>query len=98
MHHPQHLPPQSASLSVNPSAFARSADILAGEAAGNDVDSPAVLLNKLACEGSDIVVSPNVGPVLLQHCKAERLNLALPDNRHARPFKAKVYAADAAEQ
>jgi hypothetical protein len=37
---PRHLGPEAAALSVNTGALARNADVLAGEAAGDDIDPP----------------------------------------------------------
>jgi hypothetical protein len=97
-HQPQHLPPQSASLCVKPSAFSRKRHVSARESAAEQVDSSTVSPNKFTCEGFDIIISPNVGPVFFQNVAAERVKFALPLDRHAGAFEAQIETADTCEE
>jgi hypothetical protein len=73
--------------------FAREADGLAGEAAGDEIDG----LRGLD-EGPDIAISRNVWPVACKHLDAPRVVLDLPGDSHPGSFEAKINAADAAKE
>ena len=66
-HQPQHLHPQSASLACDACAIPGERDVLTGEAPGDDVDMTGAPSNKLNCEGSDVIVAVDLGPVLPEY-------------------------------
>lgn len=68
-----HLAPQNGLGMSEPLALARRARALAGEAAGDDIDSLGTSSN---C--SDIVIDPDSGPAQGEHLASERVDLAEP--------------------
>jgi hypothetical protein len=86
------LGPEPAFVGLRES-LAGEADGLAGEPAGEDVDSGGV--------GSDrahVVVAGDVGPVAGEDAAAPRVELALPGDAHAGAFEAQIDSADAGEE
>jgi hypothetical protein len=86
--------PQPASLAVDPGPLPGVADVLAREPAADEVGT---LGEHVGAQGADVIVPPDVRPVLRQNLPAERVDLHLPDARHARAFKPEVESADASE-
>jgi hypothetical protein len=68
-------------------------DGLAGEAAGEHVDSGCV-----GSDGADVAVTGDVGPVAGEDAAAPRVELALPGDVHPSSFESEVDAADAREE
>ena len=87
------LGPQSAALAVDAGSPAGQADVLAGEAAADDVDG----LHGVASNRSDVLVQRRVRPVLAEDGAREGLDLTLPGDGHACALEPKVEPADAAE-
>ena len=93
-HEPQHLPPQSAALAVHALLGSCAADVLAGEAAGQDADGREVG----AVDEADVAVLRDARPVPAQDAAALGIRLDLPGAPEPGPLQAKVEPADAAEQ
>ena len=75
------------------------AEVLAREAAADDINVNSVSAKSVGCECSDIVILPHVGPMLRQHLAAKRVYLAERNRlKPARAFKAEVEPADTCEQ
>lgn len=87
---PQELRPQPTRI--------RLATPLAGEGDGLAWESPGDEVNGGGIEGSDVIMSWDSRPVLLQDAPAERIKLHLPRARHAGALEARVHAANAGEQ
>jgi hypothetical protein len=68
--------------------LAGTADGLAGEPAANQIDSWPGISEPPFDAGSDVVMPGHLRPVFRQHPPAERVDLDLPDNGHARPLEA----------
>jgi hypothetical protein len=90
---PRVLPPQSGPLTVEPGSLAGEGEVLAGEPTAQDVDRRGVV------ELPDIGVPLDAGPVLREHCPAERVHLTLPhDVAHTGSLEPKFEGADPTEQ
>lgn len=73
------------------------ANVLAGEAAANDVNSSCG--KSVGCERSDVIVNRDSRPMLRQHAPAEWINLAERDRLEtASALEAKAEPANAAEE
>jgi len=88
------LPPEPASLSVEPGGLPGKGNVLAGETPADDVDG----LCRLFVDVFDMLKPLRVGPVFFEHRPAEFILLGLP-HRVAKPgpFEAKLQAADPGE-
>jgi hypothetical protein len=86
--------PEAASISVQAFAWAGKTDVLAGEAATDDVDRLEVVCSNV----SDIFIARHLGPMLREHGATERVDFHLPLRRQSGAFKAKIKPADASEQ
>jgi hypothetical protein len=92
------LRPQPGPSPFDARALAGARDILAGEAAADEVDgSDAVLLEPLRREGPDVVVEPGFRPVLAEDSPGIPILFAEGDGVHADRFEAKGKPSDAAE-
>ena len=90
---PEVLKPEARPSAVEPGPGAGVAEILAGETSADDVDGSE------SFGGSDIVISPGVGPVLREDSAAERVSLNLPNGgAEARALEAKFEPTDATEE
>jgi hypothetical protein len=69
------LTPQSRAAASKASALARAADVLAREAATDEVDAL-----EIGTDGADVVVSLDVWPVLREHSSTELVSLDLPSH------------------
>jgi len=70
------------------------ADVLTGEAAGENVDR----LDALAAESARVDVARDARPVSREDSPAERIGLALPRDAHPGSFEAEIETADPGEQ
>lgn len=87
------LTPQSASCTFESVTSSKDADVLAWEAAADDVDGG----KSSSC--ADIGEPLSMWPVTSKHAQAERIALHLPDSaRTSGTLKAKLKPTDAAEQ
>jgi hypothetical protein len=94
LHDPQELEPQSRSLAVEARAFPCDRDVLAGEAARDEVDWLEVVLADLA----NVSVAWHVGPMSGQNASCEVVDLALPPDFKACPFQPKINPPNSCEQ
>jgi hypothetical protein len=91
--------PEAASFSVKTSAFAGKADILAWEAAADDINSNSVCRQPLSGEAPDIFVLRDIGPMLSQNSATEWIDLAERNGfKSSGSLKTKREAADARKQ
>jgi hypothetical protein len=87
--------PEAGARTVESGSLPGVGQILAGEAAAQDVDG----LEDGGINGSDIGVPPGLGPMPLEHRKGERVDLDLPDHvTHAGELEAGLETPDPAEQ
>jgi hypothetical protein len=86
--------PQSRSLASKSCPLSGEGNILAGESPADEINIP--LSDRR--EGSHIIPSGHVGPVLLKDSSCMGINLHLPLADHPGPLKPKVEAPDAGEQ
>lgn len=93
---PKHLEPErGAGAAADADAFPGLADILAGEAAGDDIDAGEIV----AGERADVFEPLDVWPVLREDGARPRVGFALPDGPEASgPLKAVLKSADAGEE
>jgi hypothetical protein len=90
---------QTAALSGKPRALPCCADVLAGEAACDDIDGNSIGSKSLCGECSNVIVNRNLGPVFAENLLRELFDLAESNGlKTARALKAKAEAADACEQ
>lgn len=87
--------PEAASFSIEASAFSGEADILAGESAADSIDGNPIGSKSSCCEGLDIVVTWDGGPVFGEDFATERLALTERDGSHSCSFESEAEAADA---
>jgi hypothetical protein len=88
------LAPEAAPPAGDPDALSRCGDVLAGEAATDEVDGL-----KSPCPGeADIAASNNVGPVPREDVLTEWLPLNLPAHREASALEPEGHAPDAREE
>jgi hypothetical protein len=90
----EHLEPKTRPFAVESSPEAESADVLAGEAAGDDVNGR----DCLGVDVPDVWHAKHVRPVLLKNSEGVRVELALPQAAHTRPLEAEIEAADARKE
>ena len=88
------LEPETASLTCEADAFSGEADVLAGESATQQIDR----FDSWPIDGTDIAVSPHVGPVLGEHSLTPRVDFDLPLHVHSGSFKSKVKSSNSGEQ
>jgi hypothetical protein len=89
------LAPQARPLSVNAGSGAGDTDVLAGEAAADDIDA---IGEPFALEAPDVGKARDVRPVLSQDGSAIGLDLAEGDGPHSGPFEPEAEAADAGKE
>jgi hypothetical protein len=88
------LAPEAAAESGDADAPARGGDVLAGKAAGDEIDRL-----KGPCPGeADVTASNNVGPVAGEDVFTERLPLDLPAHREAGALEPERHAPDAGKE
>jgi hypothetical protein len=92
---PSELKPKTGPCTGEPGPFPGIADVLAREAAADDIDFPVAFF---WWERADIGVSPDIGPVLGENLLGIRVNLHLPCTLHPGPLKAEIETTDAAEK
>jgi len=92
---PSELVPKTGPCAGEPGPFSGVADVLAGEAAADEIDFPVAFFRG---ERADIGVSPDIGPVLGEDFLGIRVNLHLPCTLHPGPLKAEIKTTDAAEE
>ena len=90
--------PETGLRSGDAGASASNADVLAGEAAADDVHGNSICSQSVGGEGSNIIVAYHVGPVPLQNFPAEHIDFAECDRGHPGPLKAETETTDAAEK
>lgn len=93
-HKPSVLGPKAASSTRKASASAGEADVLAGEAAADEVDGGELV----ADDGSDVGEPVDAGPPSSKDSCAEWVILYLPKDAHAARLEPEVQAADASEE
>ena len=81
---PAILTPEARPLAAEPGALPGNADILAGEAAAEDVDSREEVPHGDSVDGADVVISNSVRPVLCENVTTPRIPLHLPADPPAR--------------
>jgi hypothetical protein len=91
---PSKLVPKTGPRTGEPGPFPGIADVLAREAATDDIDFPVAFFRG---ERADIGVSPDIGPVLGEDFLGIRVDLHLPHTLHPSPLKAEIETADASE-
>jgi hypothetical protein len=90
---PAILAPEARPLTAEPGALSGEADVLAGEAAADDVDS------RESVDGTDVVISNSVRPMLCENFTTEPIPLHLPQHPRARRrLDAELKAPDAREE
>jgi hypothetical protein len=88
------LSPETGPLACNASLRAGVADVLAGEAATDDIDSWGIS-GKLVCiEGSYVIPDWHVGPMLLEDCAAVGIDFTETDGLHPGSLKPETKTAD----
>jgi hypothetical protein len=91
---PSELVPKTGPLSCESSSFSCNADVLAGEAAADEIDGPI----SLGCwESPHVVVSWDVGPMLGEDAVGVVIYFDLPLADHPGPLQAEIEAADSRE-
>lgn len=86
--------PEPAAVAVEAVAEAGGADVLAGEAAADEVDA-----GKVGSAGEPDIAAPgDGGPVALKDRLAEGVGLDLPDDPHPCPFEPRIHASDPGEE
>jgi hypothetical protein len=88
------LPPEAAAESGDPDAPAGGGDVLAGEAASDEIDA----LERGAPGEADVTASNNVGPVPGEDVLTVRLPLDLPAHREPGALEPERHATDAREE
>jgi hypothetical protein len=73
---PEHFRPEAGAGPLDAGALAGRADVLAGEAAADDIGIEPVLSESLRGEGLHVLVEPHVGPVLAEHAAGVAVLLA----------------------
>lgn len=92
------MEPEAGPRACNTSVLAGLAEVLAGEAAADDIDG-SVPSSKLGCvQLRDIVVAVNVGPMAGKNCPAVGVDFAEGDGAEAGALEAETEAADSAEE
>jgi hypothetical protein len=72
---------------------------LTREAANDAIDGNSICSETFSGKLFDIFIAGNLGPVLLEHASAERIDLAERDGLEtARPLQTKVEAADSGKE
>ncbi len=87
-----HLSPESRTLPGKTGAVASETDVLAWEPAADEIDLFWVF------DATNISVSVNIRPVLLQHPSAKRVYFYLPLHRPSHPLGGEIKTADTGEQ
>ena len=96
---PVELKPETRARPFEARAFTGEADVLAGEAAANDVDwSNAVLFKSCCIECPHVVIDWNVAPVFAKNRLGVGFSLAKSGGFDARPLETQREPADAREQ
>jgi hypothetical protein len=80
---PSELVPKTGPCAGEPGPFPGVADVLAREAAADEIDFPVTFFRG---ERADIGVSPDIGPVFGEHFLGIRVDLHLPSTLHPGPF------------
>lgn len=91
---PRHFAPETGACSSDPGTLPGGRDVLAGEPAGDDVDSG----KSVGVELSHVVESRDVGPVLGEYGSAEGIDFALGDDAHSGAFEPEVDSADSGKE
>lgn len=93
------LRPKSGASAVDASALPCKANVLAREAAADDVDANSIGSKSSCREGSDVVIDGHLGPVLVEDTARERFDLAERDGLEpASALEPEGEPADAREQ
>jgi hypothetical protein len=74
--------------------FAGNTNVLAGEAATDDIGNNSVCPKTVSGKGSHIVIAGDVGPVLFEDGSAIGLDFTEGDGSHPGSFEAKAKAAN----
>jgi hypothetical protein len=90
---PSELVPKTGPSSGEPGTFSGDADVLAWEAAADEVNAPLALRR----ERPHVFMLRDFRPVLFEDCGCIRVNLHLPLAFHPSPFKAQREPADTGE-
>jgi hypothetical protein len=92
---PRHFLPETGACSSDPGTLPGGANVLAGESAGDEIDS---IGKSVGCEGPDVIEKSDVGPMLSEDFPTEGVDLALPHDGKACPLEAPVDASDSGKQ
>jgi hypothetical protein len=95
----EHLTPKATFGSVRSSHSPGEADVLAGEAANDDINGNSVCAQSFSGETQDIFIVGCLRPMLSQHAPAERVDLAERDSLEpASALQAEVESADSCKK
>jgi len=90
------LCPEARPFALNPCASSGDADVLAGEAPADDINSNSICGKSIGGEFSDIFVNRDVGPMLGEDTTGERFDFAEGDSlKAARALQAEAKASNA---
>jgi hypothetical protein len=95
---PSEFVPETTSFAVETGAAARLRNVLAGEAAGDEIDGNSIGSKALRGERSDVIEDRNLGPVMGKDAPAEIVGLAERDGSHSGSFEPEAEAANSAEE
>src|SRR3546814_5150166 len=90
---------ETGTLTGKSEAASRDADVLAGEAARDDINvGNSIGRKSICCEFSNVMIARHLGPIFLEYTAGKFLDLAERDGfKSASPLKTKREAADAGE-
>lgn len=94
---PGKLAPKPAALAVDAGAAARLRNILAGEAAGDEIDGNSIGSKALRGKAADVGKDWRIGPVMGEDSSAEVVGFAECSRSHPGSFKAEAESANSAE-
>jgi hypothetical protein len=80
---PVHLVPKTGAFSGESEPLASNADVLTGKTAADEVNFPVAVLWR---ECANVIMPPNIRPVLLKHSHRVGLAFNLPRTSHASPL------------
>ena len=90
--------PEAGSIAAEAGATSGDADILAGEAAADEVGNNSVCCQSGCGEGANVMVAGHSRPMLRQHAAAKRFDFAERNGLHAGALEAEAESANTGEQ
>lgn len=92
---PAHFGPKAATRAIKPRPGSRIAKVLTREPAADDVNGNSIGSKPLCGEGSNVVITGHLWPVLRKHATGKGFDFAEGDGfKAARAFKAEAKSAD----